>query len=163
MPSETSKGSCCCSRKIWIICLAFCGVVFLVSGLVFSVGGVFSNIINQQVDKVNTGKTGCNQKYVSAELFSVHNPHYPASRGPSIFLDKSERGREVKGSFENESLENEDRSTKHPNLENGAPKTPKRSTHDSKTEHPNLENGAPKSRKRSTQTPGGVWFSSSLL
>ena len=151
MPSETSKGSCCCSRKIWIICLAVCGVVFLVSGLVFSVGGVFSNIINQQVDKVNTGKTGCNQKYVSAELFSVHYPHYPASRGPSIFLDKSERGREVKGSFENEALENEDRSTKHPNLENGAPKTPKRSTHDSKTEHPSLENEAPKPRKRSTQ------------
>ena len=94
MPSETSKGSCCCSRTIWIICLAVCGVVFLVSGLVFSVGGVFSNIINQQVDKVNTGKTGCNQKYVSTELFSVHYPHYPASRGPSIFLDKSERERD---------------------------------------------------------------------
>ena len=94
MPSETSKGSCCCSRKIWIICLAVCGVVFLVSGLVFSVGGVFSNIINQQVDKVNTGNTGRNQKYVSAELFSVHYSHYPASRGPSIFLDKSERGRD---------------------------------------------------------------------
>ena len=27
------------------------------------------------------------------------------------------------GSFENEALENEDRSTKHPNLENEAPKT----------------------------------------
>ena len=94
MPSETSKGSCCCSRTIWIICLAVCGVVFLVSGLVFSVGGVFSNIINQQVDQVNTGKAGCNQEYVSAELFSVHYPHYPARRGPSIFLDKSERGRD---------------------------------------------------------------------
>ena len=80
MPSETSKGSCCCSRTIWIICLAVCGVVFLVSGLVFSVGGVFSNIINQQVDKVNTGKAGCNQEYVSAKLFSVHYPHYPARR-----------------------------------------------------------------------------------
>ena len=32
------------------------------------------------------------------------------------------------GSFENEALENEDRSMKHPNLENEAPKTRKRST-----------------------------------
>ena len=55
------------------------------------------------------------------------------------------------GSFENETLENEDRSTKHPNLENGAPKTRKRSTQNSKTEHPNLENEAPKNRTRSTQ------------
>ena len=31
------------------------------------------------------------------------------------------------GSFENEALENEDRSTKHPNLENEAPKTRHRS------------------------------------
>ena len=30
------------------------------------------------------------------------------------------------GSFENEALENEDRSTKHPNLEKEAPKTRKR-------------------------------------
>ena len=43
------------------------------------------------------------------------------------------------GSYENEALENEDRSTKHPNLENEAPKTRKRSTQDSKTKHPNLE------------------------
>ena len=54
------------------------------------------------------------------------------------------------GSFENEALENEDRSTKHPNLENEAPKTRKRSTLDrkrstlnSKTKHPDLENEAP--------------------
>ena len=53
-------------------------------------------------------------------------------------------------SFENEALENEDRSTKNPNLENEAPKTRKRSTQISKTEHPRLENEAPKSRKRST-------------
>ena len=33
------------------------------------------------------------------------------------------------GSFENEALENEDRSTKHPNLENEAPKSRKRSTY----------------------------------
>ena len=39
------------------------------------------------------------------------------------------------GSFENEALENEDRSTKHPNLENEAP----------------IENEAPKSRKPSSQ------------
>ena len=37
------------------------------------------------------------------------------------------------GSFENEALENEDRSTKHPNLENEAPY---------------LENEAPKTQKR---------------
>ena len=36
------------------------------------------------------------------------------------------------GTFENEVLENEDRSTKHPNLENEAPKTPKQSTQNSK-------------------------------
>ena len=49
------------------------------------------------------------------------------------------------------SFENEDRSTKHPNLENKAPKSRKRSTQNSKTEHPNLENEARKNRKRSTQ------------
>jgi len=55
------------------------------------------------------------------------------------------------GSVENEALENEDRSTKHPNLENEAPKTRKRSTLDrkrstqiSKTKTPKLENEAPK-------------------
>ena len=45
----------------------------------------------------------------------------------------------ITGSFENEALENEERSTKHPNLENEAPKTRKRSTQISKTKHPNLE------------------------
>ena len=62
------------------------------------------------------------------------------------------------GSFENEALENEDRSTQHPKLENEAPKTRKRSTQNSKTKHPRsktkhpkLENEAPKTRKRSTQ------------
>ena len=49
----------------------------------------------------------------------------------------------IYGSFENEALENEDRSTKHPNLENEAPKTRKRSTQILKTKHPNLENEAP--------------------
>ena len=69
------------------------------------------------------------------------------------------------GSFENEALENEDRSTKHPKLENEAPKIEneapktrkrstqdrkrstqdrKRSTQNSKTKHPKLENEAPK-------------------
>ena len=38
----------------------------------------------------------------------------------------------------------EARSTKHPNLENGAPKSRKRSTQKSKTKHPKLENEAPK-------------------
>ena len=37
------------------------------------------------------------------------------------------------GSFKNEALENEDRSTKHPNLENEAPKTRKRRSQNSKT------------------------------
>ena len=43
------------------------------------------------------------------------------------------------GSFENEALENEDRSMKHSKLENEAPKTRKRSTQESKTKHPKLE------------------------
>ena len=54
------------------------------------------------------------------------------------------------GSFENEALENEDRSTKDPKLENEAPKSQKRSTlsrkrstQNSKMKHPNLENEAP--------------------
>ena len=55
-----------------------------------------------------------------------------------------------KGSFENEALENEDRSTKHPKLENEAPKTRKRSTQISKTKHPRSKTKHPKSRKRST-------------
>ena len=50
------------------------------------------------------------------------------------------------GSFENEALENEDRSTKHPNFENEAPKSGKRSSQNSKTKHPNLVNEAPKTR-----------------
>ena len=53
------------------------------------------------------------------------------------------------GNFENEALENEDRSTKHPNLENEAPKTRKRSTQVSKTKHPKIENEAPKTRNLS--------------
>ena len=42
------------------------------------------------------------------------------------------------GSFENEALENEDRSTKHPNLEKEAPKSRKRGTQNSKTKTPKL-------------------------
>ena len=49
----------------------------------------------------------------------------------------------VCGSFENEALENEDRSTKHPNLENEAPKTRKQSTLDRKRRPLNLENEEP--------------------
>ena len=48
------------------------------------------------------------------------------------------------GSFENEALQNEDRSTKYPNLENEVPKSRKRSTQ-------KLENKDPKNSK--TKTP----------
>ena len=42
--------------------------------------------------------------------------------GKDIFSLKTEELKaELDGSFENEALENEDRSTKHPNLENEAP------------------------------------------
>ena len=68
----------------------------------------------------------------------------------SLSEQKSSERAEGGGSFENEALENEDRSTKHPNLENEAPKTRKRSTLDrkrstqnSKTKHPKLENEDP--------------------
>ena len=54
------------------------------------------------------------------------------------------------GNVENEALENEDRSAKHPKLENEAPKTRKRSTQISKTEHPKIENEAPKHPKLET-------------
>ena len=54
------------------------------------------------------------------------------------------------GNVENEALENEDRSTKHPKLENEAPKTRERSTQISKTEHPKIENEAPKHPKLET-------------
>ena len=40
------------------------------------------------------------------------------------------------GSFENEALENEDRSTKYPNLEKEAPKSRKRSTQKLENEDP---------------------------
>ena len=57
------------------------------------------------------------------------------------------------GSFENEALENEDRSTldkkRRPlNLENKAPKTRKRSTLDQKRSTQNSKTKTPKSRKR---------------
>ena len=47
----------------------------------------------------------------------------------------------IYGSFENEALENEDRSTKHPNLENEAPKTRKRSTLDRKRSTQKFDTG----------------------
>jgi len=53
------------------------------------------------------------------------------------------------GSFENEELENEDRSTKHPNLENETFKTRKRSTLDQKRSTQNSKTKTP-TRKRST-------------
>ena len=56
----------------------------------------------------------------------------------------------VCGSFENEALENENRSTKHPNFENDAPNSRKRSTQNSKTKHPRSKTKTPKSRKRRT-------------
>ena len=68
----------------------------------------------------------------------------------SYTLWPSDPDAKYKGSFENEAIEHEDRSTKHPNLENEAPKTRKWSTQYSKTNHPRLENEAPKTRKRST-------------
>ena len=49
------------------------------------------------------------------------------------------------------SFENEDWSTKHPNLENEAPKTRKQSILDRKQRPLNLANEAPKSRKRRPQ------------
>ena len=52
----------------------------------------------------------------------------------------------IQGSFENEALEarsTQISKTKHPNLENEAPKSRKRSTQSSKTKHLNLENEAP--------------------
>ena len=51
------------------------------------------------------------------------------------------------GSFENEALENEDRSTKHPSLENEAPKSRKRSTLDRKRSILKLENEDPQNSK----------------
>ena len=46
----------CCSQKLWIICLSASGVVLLVLGLVFGVGGVFDKLINENVDKVSIYK-----------------------------------------------------------------------------------------------------------
>ena len=52
-----------------------------------------------------------------------------------------------------EALENEDQSTKHPNIENKEPKSRKRSTQNSKTKHPNIENDAPKTQKLENGAP----------
>ena len=49
-----------------------------------------------------SGTTGCKILQYSSRIHMVYLPHN-------------------NGSFENEALENEDRSTKHPNLENEAP------------------------------------------
>ena len=66
------------------------------------------------------------------------------------------------------SLENEDRSTKHPNLENEAPKTPKRSTQYSKTKHPYLRQGSlrvatPSPRQKENHINSLKYFSVFLL
>ena len=60
------------------------------------------------------------------------------------------------GSFENEALENEDRSTKHPKLENEAPKSRKRSTLSRKRSTQNSKTKTPKSRKRKLETTVGL-------
>ena len=50
----SKNGACgCCSRRAWIIGFAFCGVVLLTAGLVFSVGGVFSNLVKEKVNQVS--------------------------------------------------------------------------------------------------------------
>ena len=50
----SKNGACgCCSRRALIIGFAFCGVVLLTLGLVFSVGGVFSNLVKVKVDQVS--------------------------------------------------------------------------------------------------------------
>ena len=90
-------------------------------------------------------KTGLKSK-AQKQLLLTNMAPVRGTQKPAMSII-SEIGR---GSFENEALENENRSTKHPNLENEAPKTRKRSTQNSKTKHPNLENEAPKTRKRST-------------
>ena len=76
---------------------------------------------------------------------------HQASRMQKIICCSSQNNTRFTGSFENEALENEDRSTKHPSLENEAPKSRKRSTQNSETEHLRLEKEAPKTRKGSTQ------------
>ena len=50
------------------------------------------------------------------------------------------------------SFENEDRSTKHPKLENEAPKSRKRSTQNSKTKHPRSKTKHPKLENRAPKT-----------
>ena len=65
----------------------------------------------------------------------------------SLSEQKSSERAEGGGSFENEALENEDRSTKHPNLENEAPieneapKSRNQAPKNSKTKTPKLETG----------------------
>ena len=62
----------------------------------------------------------------------------PVPKISQVMMKRRRRATISKGSFENEALENEDRSTKHPNLENEAPKS-------------RIENEAPKTRKRRPQ------------
>ena len=66
----------------------------------------------------------------------------PISKGGlnTVNFADVEKSLKATGSFENEALENEDRSTKHPKLENEATKSRKRSTYRKR-----------RTRKRSTQ------------
>ncbi|KAM7439967.1 the CD36 [Porites harrisoni] len=76
MPSKKrSEGTCCscCSRTALIICLAVTGLLLLVLGLIFSVGGVFSNIIDDEVDKNVELKPG---SLVYEEWKSASTPIY---------------------------------------------------------------------------------------
>lgn len=49
----TSNTGGCCSKKVFIVCLALAGVVLLVLGLVFSVGGVFAKLVKDNVNEVS--------------------------------------------------------------------------------------------------------------
>ena len=72
-------------------------------------------------------KTGLKSK-AQKQLLLTNMAPVRGTQKPAMSII-SEIGR---GSFENEALENENRSTKHPNLEDEAPKTRKRSTLDRK-------------------------------
>ena len=87
----------------------------------------------------------------SKDNFIAKSFRLSTKRKLSILLNFLFQSVSFVGSFENEALENEDRSTKHPTLENEAPKSRQRSTQISITKHPKIESEAPKNRKRSTQ------------
>ena len=85
------------------------------------------NSLFQEINTVQ-GQAGIEAQYSMKDLFH------------GLYVDE--------GTFENEALENKDRSTKHPRsktklpkLENEAPKNSKTKTPRSKTKHPKLETG----------------------